>query len=412
MPALVRTTRTNARTRRLAAALIAALAALLVAPAQAQTAAYRLQPGDVVEIWSAREPQLNRDILVRPDGRISLPLAGHLDAGGLTLEELEASIAEAVSRYFKRDLDLVAILSPPEERDPPMIYVSGDVTNPGAYRYRPGMTVLHAVSVAGGFLRPEMGEGGDAVIALQRDLDVLRRQRASLAAQEARLEAETAGLRRLTFAENAGDSALADALAQEQSLMDLRLKRLREDLDASARLVEQSRAEVTTLEAQKASLEEQIDRMTVEHERVRSLVERGLAVETRSVEMRMLLSDLTRTHLELSAALSRARAAVAQNEAEREAIGTRRTLDLSSDLHEVRRRREETQIAIAAAERSLARMGSSAAARASNLERPVSFVLLRHADGAQRQIPAGELEEIFPGDLVDVRRFGGELASN
>lgn len=392
--------------------MICAVVAARAGPALAQPLTsevrapeYRLQPGDILEIWSAREPQLNREIVVRPDGRVSLPLAGHLEAGGLTLGEFEGVIAEAVAPYFTLELDLVAILSPPEERDLPVIYVAGDVTTPGAYRYRPGMTILHAVSVAGGYLRPEAGADGDVVIETQRDLTVLRRRAVDLAAQEARVLAELTGVDELDRSATEADPALADVLDREQVLMDLRRRRFNEDVDAGERRIRQASRDATTLVAQLAAFDEQIARMTQEHARVRSLVDRGLAVETRALDLQLLLADFARTQLELSAGLSRANTAVLQSEAEIAAIRTRRSLELSSELHEVQQLRAESAINIAASERSLSRMGASSAARVSNLERPVGFSIMRSADGAMQRLPADELTEIRADDLVSVLRF-------
>lgn len=115
---------------------------------------YTLQPGDVVSISVLEDPLLDRQTLVAPDGRISLPLAGTIEAEGLTAEQLQRKIQSRLRQNFVEapnvTVSLVSITQ--EEEDTREVYVLGEVTRPGSYTYDPEktITVLQALSLAGG----------------------------------------------------------------------------------------------------------------------------------------------------------------------------------------------------------------------------------------------------------------------
>lgn len=400
---------------RLLATLLAAL--VLAAPTlRAQDAVYRLESGDVVEIWTAQEPSLNRQVIVRPDGRVSLPLAGHLQARGLSLEELERAILERLAAYYRTPLDLVAILHPPEVADPPTIYVAGTVTTPGAYRHRPGMTVLHALSVAGGLLRPAALDDAATLVEAQRTVRVLRRQLAIVVAQEARLLAESRG--NAAIAVEPGDEerlrrsglggALDEALAQERRLMDLRAEELEEDIAAAERALALAREELALSEAEAQASDAQLAVVEEESVAMETLVARGIVTETRAREMRIRRAELVRGRHQLEAALARARGETKRAEADLLAVRTRRTLERSAELHELQRRREELEINLSAGERALADLGLPSA---TDFEPTVRFTILRSVDGTMRELPAQDMTEVRAGDLVNVVRIDPDTRS-
>ncbi len=207
--------------------LVAVVLAFFLTPALAQEPEYRLQPGDVVEIWVAQQPDLNRQIIVAPDGRISLPMAGHLRAESLTLEELEAALKARLQVNFKTPLDLTAILvksQAPQAQAVPTVYVVGNVSHPGAYPIRPGMTVLHAVSLAGGYARSD--QAGNGSVSPQSALETARKHYYELVVREARLRAEIDDKDSITlppgFAEGADANLLSDIVRNESMTLDIR----------------------------------------------------------------------------------------------------------------------------------------------------------------------------------------------
>lgn len=134
-------------------ALIAALALLLAAPmALAQAAGYRIQPGDQLAITVLEDDTLNRQVLVLPDGRVSVPLAGNVQAAGQTVETVERTVADRLASNFAvRPNVFVSVVAVTEEVETFPIYVLGRVGEPGVREVEVGTTLLQAISLAGGF---------------------------------------------------------------------------------------------------------------------------------------------------------------------------------------------------------------------------------------------------------------------
>jgi polysaccharide export outer membrane protein len=131
---------------------LAALVALLTAPlALAQSAGYRIQPGDVLAITVLEDDTLNRQSLVTPDGRISVPLAGTVRASGNTVETVEKTIADRLASNFAvRPSVFVSVVSVDETAETFPIFVLGEVGGAGAIEVEPGTTLLQAIALAGG----------------------------------------------------------------------------------------------------------------------------------------------------------------------------------------------------------------------------------------------------------------------
>lgn len=108
---------------------------------------YRLGGGDQIRIITFGEDQLTGEFRVDDQGRIAVPLLGGIVAAGLTPQQLETSMAQALrKKNLLRDPSVsVEVLAYRP------IFVLGEVSKPGQYPYQPGMTVLTTVAIAGGF---------------------------------------------------------------------------------------------------------------------------------------------------------------------------------------------------------------------------------------------------------------------
>jgi polysaccharide biosynthesis/export protein len=116
---------------------------------------YRIGREDVLEVVVWHEPELTRIVPVRPDGKISLPLAGEIEAAGKTPAELQAGLAEVLSTYIQDAA--VAVLV--REINAARIFVLGEVTRPGGFPLRGPLSVVQAIALAGGrseFARDEV----------------------------------------------------------------------------------------------------------------------------------------------------------------------------------------------------------------------------------------------------------------
>ncbi len=107
---------------------------------------YRLGPGDNLLITVWERPEFKTEVIVGPDGRIAIPLAGQLDVNNLTLTEVETEIAHRFEPYIREPLVTVQIIKYRTFR----VQILGQVAKPGFYNLEVGSTLLDALAMAGG----------------------------------------------------------------------------------------------------------------------------------------------------------------------------------------------------------------------------------------------------------------------
>ena len=108
---------------------------------------FLLGPEDVLEVTVWRNQDLSRIVVVRPDGKVSLPLIGDVQASGLSSAQVAAKIAARLTEFKENPNVSVSI----KEVNSYFIYVLGEVLKPGKYPIKSYATVLQGVSLAGGF---------------------------------------------------------------------------------------------------------------------------------------------------------------------------------------------------------------------------------------------------------------------
>jgi polysaccharide export outer membrane protein len=111
------------------------------------TSEYYIGPEDVLEIIVWKNADLSKVVSVRPDGRISLPLLGDIDAIGLTPAQLTANIVSKLNQY--KETPTVSVIL--QQVNSYLIYVLGEVANPGRFFLKSKTTLLQAITGAGGF---------------------------------------------------------------------------------------------------------------------------------------------------------------------------------------------------------------------------------------------------------------------
>lgn len=108
---------------------------------------YQVGPSDLLEVFVWKEPDLTATVVVRPDGKISLPLINEIDANGKTAAELQQEISTKLKRYLATPVVNVIL----KEINSPKISVLGNVKKPDQYKIQQRVTVLDAIALAGGF---------------------------------------------------------------------------------------------------------------------------------------------------------------------------------------------------------------------------------------------------------------------
>src|SRR3982751_222520 len=106
-----------------------------------------LGPEDVLEITVWRNQDLSRQTVVRPDGMVSMPLIGDVQASGLTANQLSARIADRLKEFKENPSVSVRV----KEVNSYNIFVLGEVNHPGKFQLKSNTSVLQAIAVAGGF---------------------------------------------------------------------------------------------------------------------------------------------------------------------------------------------------------------------------------------------------------------------
>jgi polysaccharide export outer membrane protein len=107
---------------------------------------YLLNPGDELEISVWKEPDLTMKVLVRPDGKLSVPLAGEVVAAGRTIVQIQTDITNRLLKYIPEAVVTATLTGIEGNR----VYVIGQVNKPGTFVMNPRLSVVQALSLAGG----------------------------------------------------------------------------------------------------------------------------------------------------------------------------------------------------------------------------------------------------------------------
>ena len=107
---------------------------------------YLIGPEDILEISVWKDPDLTKQVVVRPDGRISFPLVGEVQVGGHSVEWLQKNISKRIHEYVPDAVVTVMVIQVNTFK----IYVVGKVARPGEYRIGKKINIMQALALAGG----------------------------------------------------------------------------------------------------------------------------------------------------------------------------------------------------------------------------------------------------------------------
>ena len=395
----------------------------LIAATPASAADYRLRAGDTVELKVAGISELKHESMVGDDGRATFPLVRSIAIAGMTLAEAEQAVGKNFAshlfqgrtpdgREYATAIAPEAVTLTISEYRP--IYLNGDVSKPGAQRFRPGMTVRQAVALAGGYelMRFRMNNPFLESADFASEYQTLVTEQAHLEAQLWRLNAELNG------GEAKADAAITAPVppkvgADIKKLASEELQARRHNAAAATAHLEdavrRADGQVEILNLRQKDDEEGVRADSAEYKRLQEFAQRGQLPSTRLAEARRFL------FLSTSQALQ-TRVQIAQAERERET--TRRQI---STLKE--ERRVEILKAIEEATTALAKTRAKLAGTAekiiysgvvrSQLVRGKSqhpqIVIVPAGDGA-KAVAATEDNALNPGDTVEVALKDGPLS--
>ncbi|WP_093425362.1 polysaccharide biosynthesis/export family protein [Tranquillimonas alkanivorans] len=395
-------TRRRARPAALLFGLCAAASAVLASGVAAQEAPpILIERGDVLSVSVLEEPSLDREAKVDVMGRLMLPHVGSIGVAGQSLDEIRQTIEQALSRQeiIREPTVIVDVASYRP------FFIGGAVEQQGAVAYEPGLTVRHALLLAGGLKQDDadgltltdLNEMTAEVRATTFALFEVNSRIARLEAElELRSEIEAVGGdtldRKEAQAVSSLDSQLLSYLLESKSADRQHLKDLMGLIDY----------ELDVLRQQSASQDEERELQRRDVENARELLKKGLTSEPRVRELEREHLALERTRLDVQAYTARAR----QN---KETIGYQLE---NADL----KWRTETLAALRAAVLERTRLEAEADLLAANflatglrlneeedlLQLEPEIIIYRIDEGREHSLKATMTTAILPGDVLDV----------
>jgi exopolysaccharide production protein ExoF len=342
--------------------------------------------------------ELTGEYVVADDGTISLPLLGNFPAAGQSVQALQQSLVPPFEKLLGRKGFINALSV---ERQP--VYIVGPVKNSGAFKYVPGMTILHAVALAGGLERGASEALQRVEIIreaehLQQSLDRVKR----LLARTAVLRAARDGGSPITpeIVEFAGKKDAKSLVAEEGSSRSLKtMTRLAQE-SALGTAVENARSEV---EARAGRVGANDDTIKLRSERVRSLQQLFNLNDINRTPLIQAQSELSDTQERRQQALievesAKQRLAQAEQNLAKYKIDTRVEVDLEIGAAE-----QDGVEAVADADGVLNVMKTLAERASAAGDSTVSYEIVRRTRQETTVIAASDTSLLEPGDLVHVR---------
>ncbi|TWF52246.1 polysaccharide biosynthesis/export family protein [Neorhizobium alkalisoli] len=267
------------------------------------------QPADgTVRNWD----MVGGDYTVGPSGQLSLPFIGDLKASGKTTTEVATEIGQQLrDKFALRNLPSASV----EISQFRPVFLAGDVTTPGQYPFSPNLTVLKAVSLAGGLRRSESGQRfARDFINAKGDAAVYDNQRFRLIARLARLHAEVDGAKEIAMPADLKDVKNAQQLIDsESSLMKSRRDRYELQLKSLTDLKGLLQSEVESLAQKTETQKRQLQIASDSRDKMSKLTEQGITnnnrlitLEQRTAEIETNLLDIDTNTLQAKQSISKA----------------------------------------------------------------------------------------------------------
>ncbi|MEI5681458.1 MULTISPECIES: polysaccharide biosynthesis/export family protein [unclassified Mesorhizobium] len=386
----------------------------MLLPVAAQSADYQLGTMDKLRIrvveWRTAEgavrdwSSISGDYTVGPSGNISLPFIGEMPASGKTTTDISTAIGEELQQKF-------GLLDKPDasvelaEFRP--VFLSGDVETPGQYPFAPNLTVLKALSLAGGLHRADSGQRIERdFINARGNYDVLVSQRNGLIARRARLISEAED-KDIEFPKELQDSADGKKLITDETNFKLaRAKKLRDQLQSNEDLRNLLQSEIASLEKKIVTQNRQMELYRKELDSIGNLADRGLVVNSRVLSLEQSVSDLQGKVLDMETASLRAKQDISKATQDAADLQSDRDTEIAQDRQSTEADIEGLSLKIGMYKDLIAEALSHdpGAARSSSASEapPVSYSIVRENDGKASEIPVDENTPVQPGDVIKV----------
>lgn len=411
------------RKGRITGFLLAGIAVAAAGPDPASAQDYLLSPQDKLNIrvfeWRPSSGTffewvpLTGEFAVSAAGNLSLPVIGIVPAAGKTAEQISLSIGDQLQKQvgLQRQPNVSVEISSYRP-----FYVTGLVGTPGKYVYTPNMTVIQALSMAGG-----IGSRDANLVNIQRDALSARGEIRALAAEwlellsrQARVDAtinnavEVKFPPELTTREN--EPEVARMMRQEKSLFDIRMRSMQAEIDALNQTKILVSNQIDGLKEKSLSLAKQIELANKELGSINKLVTEGLTVSSRRLGANQDVADLESRDLDVSLAILKAQQDLAKIAQDIEDVRDRYRINALTEAAELRSRFASNVAHAKTAADQLKNLDKQAPVAIANLDedeendRGPMITIDRVIDGANQNLIVGDNTPIEPGDVIRVER--------
>lgn len=346
--------------------------------------------------WDA----LGGEFDVAVDGTITVPALGTIKVGDLTTDQLATEIATRLQTKLglldMPDASIQVLQYPP-------IYVVGSVSTPGQFEYRPQMTVVQALALAGGVLRADAKAGLSDTIKLETDLQGFGSDIVRATARLARLDAEYNLAKEIVFPVvlDPADPVTAGIIDQERRIFDAHGNEILRQQTGLQQLAELYNAEIEALGQKLAAIDQQIAAAQKQITVIRTLVTSGSATVSRLTDAERVLSDLQSERLDNVIETMRGRENLNQSQRDLAKLQDEQQSETANQLQESQAGLEKLGQLQLATRRILYQ--SMDQLNVLPIQVSLDYQILRQAGDTQVSIFATETSVLQPGDLVKVQ---------
>ncbi len=347
------------------------------------------------------------EFLISEANTVSLPVIGTLPVSNLD----SVGLAAEISRELKAKIGLVEtphVTVEILEQQP--IYVVGDVSKPGEYKFHPGLTVLQSLAMSGGEFRAlnsSPGSGGKTgyVGQLREIENSLLRSKIKIA----RLQAEISGANEMRFDQGSEEDQelAASILQQEKLILAARINVMNRQSKSLVELRDLLRAEIGMIEKKIGGTDEDIASIKKELANAKSMVERGIALPSRQADLERTLRSYHANRLDLVTAIMRARQNIAETTRNLEGLYDKQRTEVAIELQSAKAVLDQLALKRDTTQKLLLN-ALSEGMEASGVS--LAFTVTRRTGETVREIPASDTTFLQPGDVVRVLRKPSETS--
>ncbi|MCH9808035.1 MAG: polysaccharide biosynthesis/export family protein [Alphaproteobacteria bacterium] len=348
--------------------------------------------------WEA----LTGEYKVGPTGNIALPIIGQIRAVGRTADE----VGKAVGKALKARIGLASVpdsVVDVVEFGP--VYIAGVVDKPGEYPYRPGLNVLQALSISGGFVRAGNGRSMTRdMVRLYGSRDTLEKQLQSYDLTIARLQAEIAESKKVDFSgvETGAAGINRTILNNESRLFAANQAALETEQHTLVALKARLKQELDLLSSKIIVYEKQIKLSKEQAEGIAKLKRRGLTTQRRLIEAERVYSQDQVALFNLLGTRSRLHQSIAETELALVKLKNTRYTAGISELRNAQVQREQTMSKLVSLDKEIQSLEQFSPEVASD-DNLVSYWIVRPTLTGVSSFQATETSQLRPGDTLQVK---------